>query len=143
MAHLLVGGLSKQCPGRIGLQYPTAMQQADAIGKGKRFGLVVGHVDHGRTDFLLHGLQLPPELPLERWLHRRERLVEQNQRQLGTDQRSTDGHELLLEQGQAGRPAAHQLCDAQAPGHGIRSAAPLGGAHATGLKRKLQILRHA
>src|SRR5207253_2117742 len=74
---------------------PPLVQDHDSIGEGHRLDLVVGHVDHGRSELILQAGNLEPGLDPQRGVEVRERLVEKEHLRLARDG-AADRHPLPL-----------------------------------------------
>ena len=72
---------------------------------GERLFLVVGDVDEGDAQLLLHRLELDLHLLAQLQIQRAQRLVQQQHLRL-VDQRARDGDALLLAAGQRRPPSA-------------------------------------
>ena len=84
------------------------VQDRDAVRHGERFGLVVGHVDHGDAQTLVEVLDLVLHLLAQLLVQRAERLVHQDQ--LGLEhERARDRDPLLLTARELGRPALPEI----------------------------------
>ncbi len=70
----------------------------DGIGHGEGFFLIVGDVEEGDAQFLLHALQFQLHLLTQLQIQRAQRLVQQKHLRL-VDQRAGDGNALLLAAG--------------------------------------------
>ena len=82
--------------GRRGdLQDAAVLHHHDFVGEGQRFNLIVGHVDHQQVERAVHRLQLRAQLPFQRRIDHRQRLVEQHRRHIGAHQPSPERNFLL------------------------------------------------
>ena len=88
-------GFVEQFLRRAGLHDATVMHHHHRVGKGQRFGLVVGHIDHGQIQRAVQRLQLRAQLPLQCRIDHRQRLVEQHGGDVVAHQTATE-RDLLL-----------------------------------------------
>ena len=88
------------------------MHHGDAVGERQRLDLVVGHIDHGRSEPIMQLLQFDPELCPELGVEVRQRLVEEENVDVA-DQRPPDRDALALAARKLRRAAAKQRLDLQ------------------------------
>ena len=84
----------------------------DAVGQRHRLHLVVGHVDRGGADFLVHLLDLDPHLHAQLGVEVGQRLVEQKHLRVAHDG-AAHGDALTLAAGQLLRLAVDQFDDVE------------------------------
>ena len=77
------------------------MEYSDPVRQGQRLLLVVGHVDGGDAEILLHFLQLIAQLHTKLGIQIGKGFIHADNRRIG-DQSTGDGHALLLAAGQLG-----------------------------------------
>ena len=102
-----VDGPAVQIHRRAGLHDGAVAQDRDARAERHRFGLIVGHVDHRRAEFLMQALQFAACLQAQLGVEVRQRFVHQVDSRLAHD-RAGEGDALLLSAGQLrGTPRQH------------------------------------
>ena len=101
VAHELGGGVVVDLVGGADLLDDALVEHGDAVGQGQGLLLVVGDVDGGDAEVLLHLLQLIAQLDAELGVQVGQRLVHADDGGVG-HQRAGDGHTLLLAAGQLG-----------------------------------------
>ena len=86
MAHKGVGGSLEQGLGAAHLHRTATGHDHHLLGKRQRFDLVVGNVNQGVFELLMHLFELATQLPLQVRVDDGERLIKQNRRHIGPDQ---------------------------------------------------------
>ena len=66
------------------------------IRKGQGFVLIMGHIDHGQLQFLLHDLELAPQIQPEDWINDGQWLVQKHRRCICSYNTTPQGYDLLL-----------------------------------------------
>ncbi len=101
-------GLVEQFRRRAALHHAAVMHDDDGIGKGQRLGLVVGDVDHREIELAMQRLEFRAQLPFQLGIDHRQRLVEQNRGDVGTDEAAAERN-LLLGVGRQPRRLAAEI----------------------------------
>ena len=133
---LVVDGL-----GRADLQDAAAVHHHDGIAHGQRFLLIVGNINEGNAQLLLHGFELQLHFLAQLQIQRAQRLVQQQHVRL-VDQRAGNGDALLLtarKRIHAALAIAGQVDQAQ---HLIHTAVDFAAAHLFDLEAKGDVIPH-
>ena len=103
---------TKVCSGRsnssAGVPICTAspvLHHHDLVGESQRLDLIVGDIDHQHVERAMDGFELRAQLPFERGIDHRQRLVEQHGGDVGPHQPAPERDLLLGIGGEAARPA--------------------------------------
>ena len=112
------------------------------VAQGHRFDLVVGHVDGGGFQTLVHQLHFGTHLDPQLGVEVGQRFVEQVDLRPAR-QGTAHGHALLLATGQLARLAVEQVFDLQQLGHARHFGVDVGLRHLADLEAELDVLAHA
>ncbi len=115
------------------------MKHDDLVGHGHGFDLVMRHIDRGRADALMHGLDLAAHLHAQLGVEVGERLVEEEDLRIA-HQGSADGNTLALTAGELARVAIQQLLQSKNAGGLVYLRLRHGGIDLLELQGKAHIL---
>ena len=122
--HKGVGRLVVDGLGVADLQNPAVPHDHDGVAHGQGFLLVVGDVEEGDAQPLLHVLQFKLHLLAQLQIQRAQGLVQQQHLRL-VDQAAGDGHALLLSAGEGVHMALAVTAQVHQIQHGVHLAVDL------------------
>ena len=136
--HETIRWMSIDIQRRSDLLNHTIFHHHHSVTEGHRLFLVMGHVDAGGGDGAMKFLQLTPHVIAQLRIEVAEWFIEQETGWL-TNQRSAEGHPLLLSTTHLRRPAVQELLDAQLTRRGLDAFITHGSRHLSQLESELHV----